>query len=147
MSVELPPVMRHTLHSHIIYLENTIQDLKNRLTSPRLTADEILDLQMQLTLAESALTHYREAYALELSVAGSEPSGEPGSETSGSGNPEISKREKKKGGQAAAIEARARRRAARIRRTVTASRSRTPQHLSMPAGICGLKPRPCGKQP
>lgn len=138
--------MRHTLHSHIIYLENTIQDLKNRLTSPRLTADEILDLQMQLTLAESALTHYREAYALELSVSGSDPSGEPGSETSGSGSPEISKREKKKGGQAA-IEARAKRRAARLRRTVTASRSRTPQQLSTPGGIFGLNYRPLGKQP
>lgn len=127
--------MRHSLHAHIIYLENTIQGLKKRLTAPRLSRDELLDIEMQLTLAESALTHYREAYALELSLSGSEPSGDPGSKTGGTNSPEESKRENKKGNQAA-IEARARRRAARLRGTVTASRLlRIPQHVSAPAPI------------
>jgi hypothetical protein len=91
--------MRHSLHSHIIYLENTIQDLKNRLTRVHLCIEEFEDLQLQLATAESALTHYRQAYELELSVAGSEPPSQPDGAKSdgGADRPEISKPEKKNG--------------------------------------------------
>jgi hypothetical protein len=92
--------MRHTLHSHIIYLENSIQDVKNRLTQPNLTEEEIEDLHLQLTLAESALEHYRQAYTLELSLAGPEPPGQPagGESNGGSQGPEKSNQEKKNDG-------------------------------------------------
>jgi hypothetical protein len=92
--------MRHSLHSHIIYLENTIQDLKNSLTRAHLCIEEFEDLQLQLATAESALTHYRQAYELELSVAGSEPPSQPDGAQSdgGAGRQEISKPEKKKNG-------------------------------------------------
>ncbi len=76
--------MRHSLHSHIIYLEKAIQDVRNRLAAPGLNLDEIQDLELQLTLANGALKHYREAYALELSVSVSEPPlNEPGSKSGG----------------------------------------------------------------
>jgi hypothetical protein len=113
--------MRHSLHSHIIYLEKTIQDLKNRLTSLRLSPDEVLDLELQLTLAESALKYYREAYTLELSISGSEPSGDAGSKTGSFDTAKDPKREKNEEGRAG-IEGRDRNRVARPPRTVTASR-------------------------
>jgi hypothetical protein len=65
--------MRNSLHSHITYLENTIQETRDRLTRRGLSMEEADDLKLQLTLAESALAYYREAYALELAVSGSEP--------------------------------------------------------------------------
>ena len=65
--------MRQSLHEHIIHLENTIQDMRNRLTRRGLPVEEIEDIELQLSLAESALAYYRQGYALELSVAGSEP--------------------------------------------------------------------------
>jgi len=70
--------MRHSLHSHIIYLENAIQDIRNSLTRAHLGVEEFEDLQLQLATAESALAHYRQAYELELNVAGSEPPSQPG---------------------------------------------------------------------
>lgn len=69
--------MRDSLHEHVVYLENSIQDVRNRLTHPDLTPEAVEDLQLQLTLAESALAHYRQAYALELSASGSEPPPQP----------------------------------------------------------------------
>lgn len=65
--------MRHSLRTHLIYLENSIQEAKNRLTQPGLSPIQVEDLQLQVALGESALEHYRHAYALELSLAGSEP--------------------------------------------------------------------------
>jgi hypothetical protein len=38
-----------------------------------LTIEEIEDIELQLSLSESALDHYRQAYALKLKTAGSEP--------------------------------------------------------------------------
>lgn len=75
VAVEFPEgqPMRHSLHSHIIYLENTIQDMRNRLTRRGLPVEEVEDLELQLSLAESALTYYRQGYALELAVTGAEP--------------------------------------------------------------------------
>jgi hypothetical protein len=69
--------MRHTLRAHILYLETTIQTVRDRLTKPRLSLDEVQDLELQLSLAESALEHYRQAYELELSVIGPEPPERP----------------------------------------------------------------------
>lgn len=65
--------MRHSLRAHIVYLENTITSVQGRLTKAGLSVDEVQDLQLQLTLAESALGHYHKAYELEQSVAGPEP--------------------------------------------------------------------------
>lgn len=113
--------MRNSLHSHITYLENTIQELKNRLSSPHLGEDELLDLEMQLTMAESALAHYREAYALELTIAGSEPPGGPGAKTAGEKSAEKPNGEKNNPGKAA-NNARVRKRNGRPDRTVPVSR-------------------------
>jgi|SRR6185437_12976353 len=91
--------MRHSLHSHIIYLENTIQDIRNRLTRAQLDVEEFEDLQLQLATAESALTHYRQAYLLELSVSGSEPPDQPGAKDNGGADrPGYSNTGKKKDG-------------------------------------------------
>jgi hypothetical protein len=98
--LELPRAMRHSLQSHIIYLENTIQDARNQLTRPDLSLDELQDLEMQLALAESAVSYYRQAYALELNVAGAEPPNDSASSNKNGGNdrPGNSNGEKKKGG-------------------------------------------------
>lgn len=91
--------MRHSLHSHILYLENKVQLLKDRLTNLRLTIEEGEDLEKQLALAELALARYREAYALELAVSCSEPPGRPGSQSqSGNGASQPRNGEKKREG-------------------------------------------------
>lgn len=91
--------MRHTLRAHIIYLENTITSVQGRLTKPGLNVDEVQDLELQLTLATSALEHYHKAYALEQSVAGPELPSRPDSESNGgTGNPKISNGEETKEG-------------------------------------------------
>ena len=69
--------MLNPLRSHIIYLENTIQNLRNRQTSSDLAIEEVEDIELQLSLSESALDHYRRAYALELKISGSEPPNHP----------------------------------------------------------------------
>jgi len=115
--------MRHSLHSHIIYLEHRIQGLKNRLTLLRFDSDEREGLEQQLALAQLALGRYREAYALELSVASDEPPSQPGGKSEGeTGDAKNSTPEKKKEGLAA-IEVRASNRPARnrIRNHVPAS--------------------------
>ncbi len=89
--------MRHSLRAHIVYLENTITSVQGRLTKPGLSVDEVQDLQLQLTLAESALSHYHKAYELEQSVAGPEPPSRADGEGS-AGNPKIRNGEKKKEG-------------------------------------------------
>jgi hypothetical protein len=109
--------MRHSLHSHIIYLETSIQDVKNRLTQLSLTEEEVEDLHLQLTLAQSALEHYRQAYALELSLAGSEPPNQPvDSESNGGSAKPRSPEPGKKNDGLATIEARGRKRITRSAR-------------------------------
>jgi hypothetical protein len=85
--------MRHSLHSHLVYLENAIQDFRNQLTGAHLSVEILEDIELQLATAESALTHYRQAFALESSVSGSEPPNQPGAakDDSGAGSPESSK--------------------------------------------------------
>ena len=83
-SQKSPEVMRHSLRDHVLYLENTIRSVRDRLKKRRLSAAEVEDLDLQLTLAESALEHYRQAYALELSVSGPEPPGRPEAQSGGS---------------------------------------------------------------
>lgn len=91
--------MRHTLRAHILYLENTIRSVRERLGKPRLEPDEIRDLELQLALAESALEHYRQAYELELSVSGPEPPERPDTKPkNGKGDAEGPNPEKKKEG-------------------------------------------------
>ena len=96
--------MLHPLRSHIIFLENTIQSLRNRLTGPGLAIEELEDIELQLSLSEGALDHYGRAYALELKVSGTEPPNDPtGSEPNASGQgPEKPSSTKKKEGLAAA---------------------------------------------
>ena len=104
--------MRHSLHAHILYLENTIRSVQECLGKPRLTSDEIDDLKLQLTLAESALEHYRQAYELELSVSGPEPPERPDAKSNGGkGEEESPNREKKEGLSRSKRGARKRRRA------------------------------------
>jgi hypothetical protein len=102
--------MRHSLHAHIVYLENLIQDVRNRLTRPALGPAEVEDLQLQLTLAESALDHYRRAYELELSASGSTPP-DTSADTNSGGNANGTDKQdpKKRSGLAAGATKRARR--------------------------------------
>lgn len=110
--------MRHSLQSHIIYLEEKIQSLRDRLTNPHLNPDEHQGLKAQVFHAELALEHYREAYALELSVSSPEPPNGPATRSDGSGTPERSKPEKKKEGL-----------------TGTTARARKKARVGFPAGI------------
>ena len=97
--------MLNPLQSHILFLENAIQSLKNRLTHPGLRVEEIEDIELQLTLSESALDHYRQAYALELNLSGSEPPSPTGTEPGGGGRGEKeSGRPEKKEGLAGACQ-------------------------------------------
>lgn len=76
--------MLNPLQSHIAFLENMVQNLRDRLTRTGLSVEEIEDIELQLSLSESALDHYRQAYALELKVTNSEPPNHPaGTEQSG----------------------------------------------------------------
>lgn len=77
--------MRHSLQSHITYLEKLITEVGDRLTQPGLTVEEVEDLRLQLFSAQGALEHYRQAYALELSAAGSEPQPSSGDGKSSNG--------------------------------------------------------------
>jgi len=92
--------MRHSLHSHIIYLENKIQSLRDRLTDSHLSVEDRQGIESQIYHAELALKHYREAYLLEISVSNPEPPGGPGSKSEGeNGNPAIpNSRTRKKDG-------------------------------------------------
>ena len=67
--------MRHSLHAHLLHLENNIQSLRDQLTGVH-TRGERERLLAQLSAAEFALVRYREAYELELSVSVAEPSGD-----------------------------------------------------------------------
>ena len=93
--------MRHSLHSHIIYLEHKIQSLRDLLTRSHLTAEEIDCLKAQIYQAELAVEHYRQAYALELSVSNPEPPDSPETRSSGgSGAAEKANSKKKNEGRA-----------------------------------------------
>ncbi|MGB0063544.1 MAG: hypothetical protein WBP85_03790 [Terracidiphilus sp.] len=74
--------MRHSFRAHIVYLENTIQSVREHLTKRGLKVDEVEDLELQLTLAESALEHYHKAYALELTISSANPPHGPGADSS-----------------------------------------------------------------
>lgn len=75
--------MRHSLHSHIVYLENKIQSLRHRLTDSHLAIEERQSMESQIYHAELALKHYREAYLLEISVSNPESPGSPGGKSEG----------------------------------------------------------------
>lgn len=78
--------MRQSLRAHVLYLDNTIRELQRRLAAPDMPAGELEDLQLQLTLAQSAVEYYRRAYELELSVSGSEPPSISGGSGGGGGD-------------------------------------------------------------
>lgn len=101
--------MRHSLRAHILYLEGIVQYARERLTAHHLSEEELEDFRLQLTLAESALEHYRRAYELELSVSGPESPGHPDSESgSGRGNEGKPNRDGGKGGRKGSKSARRR---------------------------------------
>ena len=94
--------MRNSLRTHIIFLENTIQGLRNRLTRSGLSIEEVEDIELQLSTSESALDHYRKAYALEAELMVPEPPNHPsGNEPAGEDeSPEKSSSRKKNEGLA-----------------------------------------------
>lgn len=101
--------MRHSLHSHIIYLEHQVQSLRDRLTSAHLSAEERQELDLRLSMADLALARYREAYALELGVSGEEPPSRSGNGGDGSSTPKGLRPKKNDSGLAGAgIRARSR---------------------------------------
>jgi hypothetical protein len=115
--------MRHSLQSHIAYLEKLIQEVGDRLTESGLAPEEVEDLRLQLFSAQGALEHYRQAYALELCASGSEPPQGAGDAESGGGSSVLGKWNP--GGPKTGIakpDARGRNRATRPTRTAIASR-------------------------
>lgn len=94
--------MRHSLHSHISFLQDKIQSLRERLTNSHPSAEEIQEIKAQIFHAESALEHYRRAYALEIGVSSPDPSDSTGMNSAcGGGAPETSKSQEKKRGRSA----------------------------------------------
>lgn len=86
--MDFPGAMRHSLQSHIAYLQKLIQNLTARLAEPGLAPEEVEDCELQLALSESALEHYRQAYELELTVSNPDPPAHPsGSESGENGAP------------------------------------------------------------
>ena len=76
--------MRHSLRTYILFLENTTESLRNGLTCPGLSIEEVEDIKLQLSTSESALEHYRKANALEAELTVPEPPNHPsGSEPAG----------------------------------------------------------------
>jgi hypothetical protein len=117
--------MRHSLHSHIIDLENRIQAFRDRLTTGRIGVGEIREIEQQLTNCELALNHYREAYALELSLSGPEvPDGAAGKSGGGVGGPGKPDPETKKGSLTAVAPRRRKTGLAGVRPGVVALRCR-----------------------
>lgn len=102
--------MRHSLHSHIMYLSNKVQSLKDRMTRSYVSADEIEDLKAQIFHAELALDHYRRAYELELGISSPEPpDNSETSSDSGNGTPQKPKSgDKKRGRSSIAVRAKIR---------------------------------------
>lgn len=100
-----------------MYLESTIQALRDSLTKPGRSAAEVNEIEQQLTLAEKALEHYRHAYTLELNVSGSEPPYSPDTESKGGtiGAKESKSGKKKDGLALVASRARKRTRVSRVR--------------------------------
>jgi hypothetical protein len=57
--------MQHTLHDHIILLEQRIQILKDQLTRVDRSSMEISRISSEIQTAELALLYYRKAFELE----------------------------------------------------------------------------------
>lgn len=57
--------MRRTLHEHIIFLEQKLQELGDHLTRPGLSRVERESITRETEIAKDALQHFRKAYELE----------------------------------------------------------------------------------
>ena len=57
--------MQRTLHQHFVFLEERIQELRDRLTEPAQTQADLARIQVEIEIAELALQHYRAAVDLE----------------------------------------------------------------------------------
>jgi hypothetical protein len=57
--------MQHTLHDHIIFLEQKIQTLKDQLTVSNRGPIEMEHISAEIQTAELALLYYRRAFELE----------------------------------------------------------------------------------
>lgn len=119
--------LRHSLRSHVIYLENRIQSLRDLLTAHGLNADERQQIERQLAYAELALERYREAYVLELNLSNPQPPDradtESGGNSEGLGNRDKSNPEKKN--RSATVAGRPRKRFVRVAPAGTVSVWRT----------------------
>ncbi len=65
--------MQHTLHEHILRLENRIQALSDQLTDSDRTIPERDRLSEELRVAELALAYYRKAFELEQQIGQAAP--------------------------------------------------------------------------
>jgi hypothetical protein len=72
--------MKRTLHEHIVFLEQTVQSLRDDLTRTNLSTAHREELNTELATAELALVHYRTAYELEEQMAAG-PSAPPQKQT------------------------------------------------------------------
>src|SRR5690348_3723223 len=70
-------LMIRPLRSHIAFLEDKIHSLREQLAGANLTIEDVEDIELQMSLSQSALDYYRRAYELELKVAGDGPSAGP----------------------------------------------------------------------
>ena len=57
--------MEDTLRKHILFLENTLQELSNSLTVQGLSTSVRERIQKRIDLASDALEHYRQGFELE----------------------------------------------------------------------------------
>jgi hypothetical protein len=60
--------MDRSLRTHVISLEQLVQELGDRVTEPQLQSHEIARIRHQIRVVELALAHYRKAYELEQRV-------------------------------------------------------------------------------
>jgi hypothetical protein len=59
--------MENSLRSHLIFLNERLQELADSLTRP-MTASERAHIEARVALAQQALDHYRRAFAIESSI-------------------------------------------------------------------------------
>jgi len=64
------------LNRHILELTNLVQELRNCLTSPKLSDVERVRVEKKIALGSEALDHYRRAYEIECALRnGRDPPG------------------------------------------------------------------------
>ncbi len=64
--------MENSLRSHLIYLNERLQELADSLTLP-LTTSERANIEARIALAQQALDHYRRAFEIEHAIRNNDP--------------------------------------------------------------------------